>query len=162
MRITGQRLPPYRAEGGREIVANGGLHHHRVLDGTELLVSTNIRDYLWNTYSHLLELTESPSLPVGGGNPYIRRVIKHIDLLVLEGHVLRRNNETLGKLIDGHSAQLEFTREQLEQPPPTLLTLIANTQEIQGLGRVLDEQFHECHDEDVVALAWLIPIEIQK
>jgi len=110
----------------------------------------------------LLELAETESLTVGRSDSYITGIVEEIDLLVLEGEILARDDEAISEEFHADSTETEFTLENLKEPPAAALSLVANTEEIEGLRRILHNEFRKGHHEKVVALSGLIAIQIQK
>ena len=157
MRLTTDRTKPVR-----NIVPDSGFHERRVILVAEFLEPSNVRDDLRHTDAHVLELAEAESLPVRRGNADIRRIVEEIDLLILEGQILRGDDQAIPVELERHLLQTELALKELEQPPAALLALVAHGKEIQRFRRVFHEQLHEGHDQDVVTLSRLIPVEIQK
>ena len=151
-----------RRKGSRQIVANLRLHEDRVLGRAELLESAEIGYNLRDTNAHLLKLAEAKALAVRGRDAHVRGIVEHIDILVAERHVLCREHEAATELLDIHPAELELALVDLEKRPATLLALVADTQHEDRLCGILYNKLYKRHDQNIIALARLVAIEIEK
>jgi hypothetical protein len=106
----------------------------------------------------IVQIGHQPALTLSRGNPHIRDIVKDIDILILEYHILGRNHQTITKLLNRHTPLLQLTHEDLKQPPATLFTLVTDTEKENGLGRVLHQELHEGHNDQIIALPGLVPI----
>ena len=162
VRVARKALATNWRKRSRHVVAVLRLHKHRVIRKAELLEAANIRYDLWNTHTHLLKVAETPALAVRRIDANIRRIIEHVDVLVLEVHVAGAQHQTVAELFHAHATHLELPLEDLKDPPPTLLTLVADTEKEERLRRVLHNQLHECHDQQIITLARLVAVHAQK
>ena len=158
MRIHCRCLATHRRIDHRLVVAVLRLDNHGILLLTEFLEPANIRHNLRNADAHLLEVAQTPALTVCCRHTHIRQIVKGIDVLITEDHVLRRDHQTIGEMLDIHTTQLQLPLVQLEDPPTTLLTLVANAHKKNRLRRVLDDHLHKGHDQKIIALARLVAI----
>ena len=96
------RLAAHRTKTIRNIVPDSRFHKRGIRRVTELLEAANVWDDLGNTDPHMLELAESEPLAIRGSNTHIRRVVKEVDLFVLERQALGRDNQAISIQIEGH------------------------------------------------------------
>jgi len=109
--------------------------------------------------THLLKVTQTPSLAVGGTDTNIGKVVEHVDILITETHILGAQHEAIGETLHGDAAQTQLARKDFKQPPSTLFTLVADTHQENGLGGVFDNQLHKRHHEEILTLARLVAIQ---
>ena len=162
MRVARKALAAHRRKRGRHVVAILRLHKHGVIRCAELLESANVRNNLRNTHTHLLEIAEAPALAVRRIDAHVRRIVEHIDVIVLKIHITGAQHETVSKLLYADATHLELALEDLKDPPSTLLTLVAYTEKEERLRGILHDQLHESHDEQIITLARLVAVHTQK
>jgi hypothetical protein len=114
MRGTGVGLSSNRAESIGHIIPDTRFYQDGIIGCAELLESSNIRNHLRNTHAHLFKLTEAESLSIRRANTHIGGIIEEVDFIVLEGHILARNNEAIAEHFHRNAPHLKFTLKELE------------------------------------------------
>ena len=162
VRLAGMGLSTDGTEAIRQIVPDSWFHEGGILRRTELLEPAHIRDDLGHTNTHMLKLTETEALAIRRRDADVGGVVEQINLIVLEGEILRRHDEAISEELQRHLTEAELTLEEFKERPATALTLVADGQEIERLGGILHEELHEGHNQKVIALSRLIAIQIEE
>ena len=102
VRLAGVCLATHRTKPIRNIVPDSRFNESGVRRITELLEAANVWDDLGNTDTHLLKLAEPEALSIRRGNPHICCIIEEVDLLVLEGEALSRDNQAIPIEVQRH------------------------------------------------------------
>ena len=162
MGLAGMGLSADRTKPIRHIVPDSGFHKGGILRRTELLESAHVRNHLRNSHTHVFKLAEPETLAVGCRDSDVGGVVEEIDLVVLERHTLGRHDQAISVEFQRYFADTEFALEELKQGPATSLALVADGEEVERLRGILHKEFHEGHDENVVALSGLVAVQVEK